>query len=140
MLLLAHIAFNIPYVILNVMPKFRQLNPNTYEAALDLGASPTYAFYKVIIPEIMPGILSGFLMAFTMSFDDFVISYFVRPKATVQTLPLYIYSMTGKGTVTPDMYALSTIVIVSVFVLLLISNMKSSRKNAAGKPKKGGAK
>ena len=125
-ILLAHITFNIPYVILNVMPKFRQLNPNTYEAALDLGASPTYAFYKVIIPEIMPGILSGFLMAFTMSLDDFIITHFTKG-AGVDTLSTKIYTEVRKG-IKPEMYALSTIIFVIVFVLLLVVNIAPAQK------------
>lgn len=125
-ILLAHITFNIPYVILNVMPKFRQLNPNTYEAALDLGASPTYAFFKVIMPEIMPGILSGFLMAFTMSLDDFIITHFTKG-AGVDTLSTKIYTEVRKG-IKPEMYALSTIIFVIVFVLLLIVNIAPAQK------------
>ena len=125
-ILLAHITFNIPYVILNVMPKFRQLNPNTYEAALDLGASPTYAFFKVIMPEIMPGILSGFLMAFTMSLDDFIITHFTKG-AGVDTLSTKIYTEVRKG-IKPEMYALSTIIFVIVFVLLLIVNVAPAQK------------
>lgn len=120
-ILLAHITFNIPYVILNVMPKFKQLNPNTYEAALDLGASPVYAFFKVVFPEILPGILSGFLMAFTMSLDDFVITHFTKG-AGVDTLSTKIYTEVRKG-IKPEMYALSTIIFVTVFVLLLIVNL-----------------
>lgn len=125
-ILLAHITFNIPYVILNVMPKFRQLNPNTYEAALDLGASPIYAFYKVIMPEIMPGILSGFLMAFTMSLDDFIITHFTKG-AGVDTLSTKIYTEVRKG-IKPEMYALSTIIFLIVFVLLLIVNIAPAQK------------
>ncbi len=125
-ILLAHITFNIPYVILNVMPKFRQLNPNTYEAALDLGASPIYAFFKVIMPEIMPGILAGFLMAFTMSLDDFIITHFTKG-AGVDTLSTKIYSEVRKG-IKPEMYALSTIIFLTVFVLLLIVNIAPAQK------------
>ncbi|MBQ9983533.1 MAG: extracellular solute-binding protein [Lachnospiraceae bacterium] len=125
-ILLAHITFNIPYVILNVMPKFKQLNPNTYEAALDLGASPIYAFFKVILPEIMPGILSGFLMAFTMSLDDFIITHFTKG-AGVDTLSTKIYSEVRKG-IKPEMYALSTIIFLTVFVLLLIVNVAPAQK------------
>ncbi len=125
-ILLAHITFNIPYVILNVMPKFRQLNPNTYEAALDLGASPTYAFTKVIMPEIMPGILSGFLMAFTMSLDDFIITHFTKG-AGVDTLSTKIYTEVRKG-IKPEMYALSTIIFLTVFILLLIVNIAPVQK------------
>ncbi len=125
-ILLAHITFNIPYVILNVMPKFRQLNPNTYEAALDLGASPIYAFFKVIMPEIMPGILSGFLMAFTMSLDDFIITHFTKG-AGVDTLSTKIYTEVRKG-IKPEMYALSTIIFLTVFVLLLIVNIAPAQR------------
>ncbi|MGN0153275.1 MAG: extracellular solute-binding protein [Lachnospiraceae bacterium] len=128
-ILLAHITFNIPYVILNVMPKFKQLNPNTYEAALDLGASHMYAFFKVIFPEILPGILSGFLMAFTMSLDDFIITHFTKG-AGVDTLSTKIYTEVRKG-IKPEMYALSTIIFVTVFVLLLIVNLAPAKKEKA---------
>lgn len=130
-ILLAHITFNIPYVILNVMPKFKQLNPNTYEAALDLGASPVYAFFKVVFPDILPGILSGFLMAFTMSLDDFIITHFTKG-AGVDTLSTKIYTEVRKG-IKPEMYALSTIIFVTVFVLLLIVNAGPSKEK---QPKK----
>ena len=130
-ILLAHITFNIPYVILNVMPKFKQLNPNTYEAALDLGASPIYAFFKVIFPDILPGILSGFLMAFTMSLDDFIITHFTKG-AGVDTLSTKIYTEVRKG-IKPEMYALSTIIFVTVFVLLLIVNAAPTKEK---RPKK----
>ena len=126
-LLIAHITFCLPYVILSVLPKIRQMDKSQTEAALDLGCKPLKAFFKVELPQLMPGIFTGMIMAFTMSFDDFVISYFVRPKSTVQTLPLLIYSMTGKGTVTPDMYALSTFMIIAIFILLVLSNVASSR-------------
>lgn len=130
-ILLAHITFNIPYIILNVMPKFRQLNPNTYEAALDLGASPVYAFFKVIFPDILPGILSGFLMAFTMSLDDFIITHFTKG-AGVDTLSTKIYTEVRKG-IKPEMYALSTIIFITVFVLLLIVNISPSKEKQSGK-------
>ena len=130
-ILLAHITFNIPYVILNVMPKFKQLNPNTYEAALDLGASPVYAFFKVIFPDILPGILSGFLMAFTMSLDDFIITHFTKG-AGVDTLSTKIYTEVRKG-IKPEMYALSTIIFVTVFVLLLIVNVSPSKEKQPAK-------
>ena len=126
-LLIAHITFCLPYVILSVLPKIRPMDKSQTEAALDLGCKPLKAFFKVELPQLMPGIFTGMIMAFTMSFDDFVISYFVRPKSTVQTLPLLIYSMTGKGTVTPDMYALSTFMIIAIFILLVLSNVASSR-------------
>lgn len=127
-LLIAHTTFGLPYVILSVLPKIRQMDKSQTEAALDLGCKPMQAFFKVELPQLMPGILTGLIMAFTMSFDDFVISYFVRPKSTVMTLPLLIYSMTGKGTVTPDMYALSTFMIVAIFMLLILANLVGSRQ------------
>ncbi len=126
-LLIAHTTFGLPYVILSVLPKIKQMDKSQTEAALDLGCKPFQAFFKVELPQLMPGILTGMIMAFTMSFDDFVISYFVRPKSTVQTLPLLIYSMTGKGTVTPDMYALSTFMIIAIFVLLILANVAGSK-------------
>ncbi len=120
-LIIAHITFDVPYVILNVLPKLRQMNPNLYEAAQDLGCSPVKAFYKVILPEIMPGVLSGFLMAFAFSLDDFVISYFTSG-TTSQTLPITIYSMTRKR-VNPQVNALSTIIFVVVVIVLLTKNI-----------------
>lgn len=118
--LLSHITFNIPYVILNVMPKFKQINSSTYEAALDLGASPVYAFFKVVFPEILPGVFSGFLMAFTMSLDDFIITHFTKG-AGFDTLSTKIYTQVKKG-IKPEMYALSTLIFVTVLILLLLVN------------------
>lgn len=135
-MLIAHTTFCLPYVILSVLPRINELGESLTEAALDLGCTPTQAFFKVKLPNIMPGVLSGMVMAFTLSLDDFVISYFVSP-SNFQTLPLLIYSMTKK-TVKPDMYALSTIIIVTVFTLLIISNIKSFRKTGNAKRKKGG--
>lgn len=132
-LLIAHTTFGLPYVILSVLPKIKQMDKSQTEAALDLGCKPIQAFFKIELPQLMPGILTGLIMAFTMSFDDFVISYFVRPKATVTTLPLLIYSMTGKGTVTPDMYALSTFMIIAIFLLLLLANLAGSRQELKAK-------
>lgn len=132
-LLIAHTTFGLPYVILSVLPKIKQMDKSQTEAALDLGCKPFQAFFKVELPQLMPGILTGLIMAFTMSFDDFVISYFVRPKSTVQTLPLLIYSMTGKGTVTPDMYALSTFMIIAIFVLLILANVAGSKDEIKAK-------
>ncbi|MBO5856794.1 MAG: ABC transporter permease [Clostridia bacterium] len=122
-LLLSHITFNIPYVILNVMPKLKQLNPNTYEAALDLGAHPLYAYSKVILPEIAPGILTGFLFALTLSIDDFVVSFFTTGPG-VSTLSITIYSMTRKG-IKPEINALSALMFVTVLILLFIVNYRS---------------
>lgn len=120
--LIAHITFNVPYVILSVMPKLHQTNRSTYEAALDLGASPFQAFMKVIFPDIVPGVLSGFLMAFTMSLDDFIITHFTRG-AGIDTLSTLIYSEVRRG-IQPTMYALSSVIFITVLVLLLITNSK----------------
>ncbi len=126
-LLIAHITFNLPYVILSVMPKLGQLDPHLSEAALDLGCTPVKAFFKSVLPSISSGIVTGFIMAFTLSLDDFVISYFTTGPE-FQTLPLLIYSMT-KRRVTPDMYALSTIMFVAVLLLLILFNFAQSRAN-----------
>ena len=125
-MLIAHTTFCLPYVILSVLPRINELGDSLSEAALDLGCTPIKAFFKVKLPNIMPGVLSGMVMAFTMSLDDFVISYFVG-SSNFQTLPLLIYSMTKKK-VTPDMYALSTLIVVVIFLLLIISNVRSGRK------------
>lgn len=124
--LIAHITFNLPYVILSIMPKLKQVNMSTYEAALDLGASPAFAFRKVILPDIMPGISSGFLLAFTMSLDDFIITHFTKSPG-IDTLSTKIYTEIRKG-IRPEMYALSTIMFVTVLVLLLIINLKPAKK------------
>ena len=120
-ILLSHITFNIPYVILSVMPRMKQLNPHTYEAALDLGASHIHAFFKVVFPDILPGVLTGFLMAFTMSLDDFIITHFTKG-AGIDTLSTKIYTEVKKG-IKPEMYALSTIIFVAVILLLFIINI-----------------
>ena len=124
-MLISHVVFNIPYVILSVLPKLKQLPPNLEEAAMDLGATPFYALRKVIIPQIKPGIISGLLIAFTMSIDDFVISFFTAGHG-VSNLSIEIYSMTRRG-IRPEINALSTIMFVVVLVLLILSN-KSSKK------------
>lgn len=123
--LIAHITFNIPYVILNVLPKLNQANPYTYEAALDLGASPLYAFYKITWPEIKSGVFSGFLMAITMSLDDFSITFFTKG-AGVNTLSTMLYTELRKG-IRPELYALSTILFLFAFLLLLIMNYRSGK-------------
>ncbi len=123
-LLIAHIAFNVPYVIFNVTPKLKQMDVKLYEAALDLGCDPRQAFFKVILPEISPAILSAFLICLTYSIDDFMISYFNC--GTVETLPIAIYSMTRKK-VSPEIYALSTIMFVVILSIILISNAMESR-------------
>lgn len=124
-LLLAHITFDAPYVVLNVIPKLRQMDPHISEAAQDLGCNPVSAFFKVVMPEIMPGILSGFLMSFAYSLDDFVISYFTTG-SSAQTLPITIYSMTRRK-VSPEVNALSTIIFLVVVAVLLIKNFIERR-------------
>ncbi len=124
--LIAHITFNLPYVILNVLPKLYQVNQNLFEAALDLGCTPRQAFFKVILPEIMPGVFSGFLMALTLSLDDFIISYFTSG-SDFQTLPVTIYSMLRKQ-VPPSLNALSALMFLVVLIILLISNFSASRR------------
>lgn len=138
-ILLAHITFNIPYVILSVMPKLRQTNKRTYEAALDLGASPVYAFFKVVFPDILPGVVSGFLMAFTMSLDDFIITHFTKGPG-VDTLSTKIYSEVRKG-IRPEMYALSTLLFVTVILLMILINTspkesKNDRKDPSAKKRR----
>ena len=133
-LLIAHITFNAPYVILSVMPRLRQLDPNVYEAAQDLGASGWYAFRKVILPEIMPGVLNGLIIAFTMSIDDFVISYFTKGSG-VTTLAVEIYTMVKKP-VTPEINALSTLMFLVVFALLLTVNIRQARQETASQRRK----
>ena len=122
-MLMAHIAFDTPYVLFSVMPRLQQMNQNLYEAALDLGCHPIKALYKVILPEIMPGVVTGGLLAFTMSLDDFVISYFTS--STDQNLSMIVYSAARRG-VEPTMYALSTLMFVSILALLLIVNRRTN--------------
>lgn len=124
-MLIAHITFNLPYVILSVLPKLRQMDPHLPEAAMDLGCTPIKAFFKVTIPSISTGIVSGLMMSFTLSLDDFVISYFTQGPS-FETLPIRIFSMTKKR-VTPDMYALSTLIFVAVLLLLILSNVAQMR-------------
>ncbi len=131
-ILLSHITFCIPYVILSVMPRMKQLNPHIYEAALDLGAGPVYGFFKVVFPEIFPGVLSGFLMAFTMSLDDFIITHFTKG-AGIDTLSTKIYTEVKKG-IKPEMYALSTLIFLTVLILLLLVNQQpGGNKSPSGK-------
>lgn len=125
-MIIAHITFCLPYVVLSVLPKLKQLNPNIYEAALDLGATPSYALRKVIIPEIMPGIISGALLAFTLSVDDFVISFFTTGNG-VSNLSITIYSMARRG-IKPEINALSTILFLIVLVLLILINKTTNNE------------
>ena len=127
--LIAHITFNLPYVILSVIPKLKQTDSHLSEAALDLGCTPFKAFFKVVLPSISSGVFSGFIMAFTLSLDDFVISYFTC--GHYQTLPIVIYNMTKK-TVTPDAYALSTIIFVVIFALLVLYNTIQNKAEKKG--------
>jgi len=123
-MLLAHITFNIPYVILSVTPKLMQLDDNLYEAAVDLGAKPWYAFKKVVLPEIMPGIINGLLMAFTLSIDDFVISYFTTGNG-VTNLSIYVYTMAKR--LNPKINALSTVMFAVIMLLFFIINKRTSK-------------
>lgn len=126
--LIAHITFNIPYVILNVLPKLNQTSKYAYEAALDLGATPLFAFFKIVWPDIKAGVFSGFLMAVTMSLDDFSITYFTKG-AGVNTLSTMIYTELRKG-IKPEMYALSTLLFLIALILLFAMNYRSSRKHS----------
>lgn len=134
-LLIAHVTFNLPYVILSVLPKLRQVDPNLSEAAEDLGCRPVTAFFRVVVPEIMPGIVTGLIMSFTLSFDDFVISYFTSGPG-FQTLPIAIFSMTKKR-VKPDMYALSALMFIAIFILLILFNLVQVRSEKNQKKKNG---
>lgn len=129
--LLAHITFSIPYVILSVMPKLRQLQTNTYEAALDLGASPMHAFFEVVLPDLRPGIMSGFLLAFTMSVDDFVVTHFTRG-AGINTISTLIYSQVKVG-IRPTLFAISSLIFVLVILILGIINVVNSQKEGGAK-------
>ena len=124
--LVAHITFCLPYVILNVLPKLRQMDQSLFEAAMDLGCHPVTAFFKVVIPQIMPGITAGFLMAFTISLDDFVVTYFTSGSG-FKMLPVTIYSMVKKK-VTPQINALSTIIFLIVLALLAVMNLVEARR------------
>ncbi len=124
-MLIAHITFNIPYVIFSVLPKLRQSSNRLYEAAMDLGCTPWMALQKVVIPDIMPGIVSGFILAFTLSLDDFVVSWFAT--SGIQNLSIYIYSIARRG-ISPKINALSTLMFVAVITLLLIVNLRSLKE------------
>ena len=132
-MIIAHTTFNLPYVILSVLPKFKQMDKNLIEAALDLGCTPVQTFFKIEVPCILPGILSGLMMSFTLSLDDFVISHFVS-HPDIQTLPLYIYNQTAHN-VKFSMYALCTLIIVTIFLLLIAVNVLGGKKKKAPKVK-----
>ena len=132
-LLLSHIAFCVPYVVLSVLPKLRQLDPHLAEAAQDLGATPVQGFLRVILPDIMPGVFSGFIMALTMSIDDFVVSFFTTGSG-VSNLSITIYTMAKRG-ISPKINALSTIIFACVFVLLIGINLQDLRRDPRSKEK-----
>ncbi len=133
-MLMAHVVFNIPYVIFSVMPKLTQMDRNVYEAALDLGATPGMALRRVILPQIMPGVITGLILAFTLSIDDFVISFFTS--SSVQNLSIYIYSAARRG-INPSMYALMTLMFATVLSLLLLVNRRTERAQASNKAREG---
>ena len=122
---LAHVSFCTPYVILSIMPKLRQLPANTYEAALDLGATPSQAMLKVIVPQIRPGMISGFILAFTLSIDDFAVTLFTKGNGGLETLSTYIYADARKGGLTPEIRPIMTLIFISVLILLIIINFRS---------------
>ncbi len=124
---LAHISFCVPYVVLSVLPRLKQMNPSLYEAALDLGATPMQALRKVIFPEIKPGIISGFILTFTLSFDDFVVSLFTIGNEGLQTLSTYIYADARKGGLTPELRPLTSLIFIVVLVLLFIVNLRAKK-------------
>lgn len=127
--ILAHITFCTPYVVLNVMPKLTQMNPNVYEAALDLGATPAQALWKVLIPELRPGMISGFILSFTMSLDDFAVTFFTRGTIGLDTLSTFIYTDARKAGLTPELKPLMTIIFLVILVVLLVINIRSSKQN-----------
>ena len=125
---LAHITFCTPYVVLNVLPRLTQMNPNIYEAALDLGATPFQALRKVLIPQLRSGMLSGFILAFTMSLDDFAVTYFTAGSSGLETLSTYIYADARKGGLTPELKPMMTIIFLIVFIVLFFVNLKTYKK------------
>ena len=125
--ILAHISFCTPYVVLSVMPKLGQMNPNIYEAALDLGATPSQALRKVLVPQLRPGMVSGFILAFTMSLDDFAVTFFTRGTIGLETLSTYIYADARKGGLTPELRPLMTLIFTVILVLLVIMNVRQAK-------------
>lgn len=127
--ILAHVTFCTPYVVLSVMPKLAQMNPNTYEAALDLGATPSQALFKVLLPQLRPGMVSGFILAFTMSLDDFAVTFFTRGTVGLDTLSTFIYTDARKGGLTPELRPLMTIIFATILLLLVVINVRQARQN-----------
>ncbi|MBE6236517.1 MAG: ABC transporter permease [Bacteroidales bacterium] len=126
---LAHITFCTPYVVLNVLPRLTQMNPNIYEAALDLGATPFQALRKVLLPLLKPGMISGFILAFTMSLDDFAVTFFTRGTIGLDTLSTYIYTDARKGGLTPELRPLITLMFVGILILLIVINIRKIRNS-----------
>jgi spermidine/putrescine transport system permease protein len=126
--ILAHITFCTPYVVLNVLPKLRQMNPNIYEAALDLGATPAQALRKVLVPALRPGMISGFILSFTMSLDDFAVTFFTRGTIGLDTLSTYIYADARKGGLTPELKPLMSIIFLIILIVLLVINIRQSKQ------------
>jgi spermidine/putrescine transport system permease protein len=124
----AHVAFCTPYVVLCVMPRITKMNPNIYEAALDLGATPAQAFRKVLLPELKPGMISGFILAITLSVDDFAVTLFTKGSSGIDTLSTYIYADARKGGLTPELRPLSTLIFLCILVLLIIINARAARQ------------
>jgi spermidine/putrescine transport system permease protein len=124
----AHIAFCTPYVVLSVMPRLMKMNPNIYEAALDLGATPFYALRKVLMPELWPGMISGFILSITLSIDDFAVTLFTKGSSGIDTLSTFIYADARKGGLTPELRPLSSIIFISILTLLLIINYRANKK------------
>ena len=125
--ILAHITFCTPYVVLSVLPKLTQMNPNIYEAALDLGATPFYALRKVLLPILKPGMISGFILAFTMSLDDFAVTFFTRGTIGLDTLSTYIYTDARKGGLTPELRPMITILFLGILTMLIVINVRKAR-------------
>jgi spermidine/putrescine transport system permease protein len=126
--ILAHITFCTPYVVLSVLPRLRRMNPNLYEAALDLGATPFLAVWRILLPELKPGMISGFILAFTLSIDDFVVTLFTIGNEGLETLSTYIYADARKGGLTPELRPLSAIIFIAVLLLLLVINQRAAKK------------
>ena len=133
---LAHITFGTPYVVLSVMPRLSQMNPDTYEAALDLGATPGVALRKVLLPQLRPGMISGFILAFTMSLDDFAVTFFTRGTIGLDTLSTYIYTDARKGGLTPELRPLMTLIFLTILVLLILINVRQAKSAKEAKTKK----
>ena len=126
--ILAHITFCTPYVVLSVMPKLAQINPNIYEAALDLGATPLQAFRKVLVPQLIPGMISGFILSFVMSLDDFAVTFFTRGTIGLDTLSTFIYTDARKGGLTPELRPLMTLIFIGILLILVLLNLHQSKQ------------